>query len=149
VLELRIDGKPIDLGTMVPLGTEIDLIIGDGLGNRVFKMPNFLGLQLEEADFTIVGSGLNLGSIEVRVLNPSDVTIILDKVREMDVEIDTAAIISSGHVYKQHPVAGEEVRLGEQVDLWIVSFSKEDSMLIMDNWQKRKEESDDLSEDIN
>lgn len=149
VLEQRLNDKLLEPGTMVPLGTEIDLIIGDGLGNRAFKMPNFLGLQLGEADFTIVGSGLNLGSIEVRVLNPSDVTIILDKVREMDVEIDTAAVISSGHVYKQHPVAGEEVRLGEQVDLWIVSFSKEDSTLIMDNWQKRKEESDDLSEDIN
>ncbi len=149
VLEQRINGKQVEPGTMVPLGTEIDLIVGDGLGNRVFEMPNFLGLELEEASFTIVGSGLNVGSVMVNVLDTVDILNILERVSEMKVEVDTLAVITSGHVYKQHPPAGEEVRLGEQVDLWIVSRSPEDSLNIMENWGNKSEESEEAKEEIN
>ncbi len=149
VLEQQMDGKVVEPGTMVPLGTEIDLIVGDGLGNRVFQMPNFLGLELEEAGFTIVGSGLNIGSVMVNVLDTVDILNVLEQVREMEVEVDTSAVIMSGHVYKQHPPAGEEVRLGEQVDLWVVSRSREDSLSIVENWENKKEDRDQPGEEIN
>ena len=45
------------------------MVVGDGLGNRIFDAPDFLGLGLEEADFSIIGSGLRTGSVIVRVLN--------------------------------------------------------------------------------
>lgn len=149
VLEQRMNGKQVEPGTMVPLGTEIDLIVGDGLGNRVFEMPNFLGLELEEASFTIVGSGLNIGSVVVSVLDTVDILNILEQVREMKVEVDTSAVIMSGHVYRQHPPAGEEVRLGEQVDLWIVSRSREDSLNIVEIWENKKGDREKPEEEIN
>lgn len=149
VLEQLIDDKPVEHGSMVPLGTEIDLIVGDGLGNRVFPVPNFLGLEREEADFAIIGSGLNPGSVMVKVLDTLDIIEILDDVREMDMEIDTTLVIKSGHVYRQHPVVGEKIRLGEQVDLWIVSRSEEDSIEIVEKWQEGEGEKDDLENDNN
>ncbi len=149
VLEQLIDNKPVKKGSMVPLGSEVDLIVGDGLGNRVFAAPNFIGLELEEADFAIIGSGLNPGSVMVKVLDTLDIIEILDDVREMDMEIDTVSVIKSGYVYRQHPLAGEEIRLGEQVDLWIVSRTEEDSMEIVDKWQAGGAEKDDLEDDNN
>lgn len=149
ILEQLIDDKPVKEGSMVPLGSEIDLIVGDGLGNRVFEAPNFIGLELEEANFAIIGSGLNSGSVMVKVLDTLDIIEILDYVREMDMEIDTASVVKSGHVYRQHPLAGEEIRLGEQVDLWIISRSEEDSMEIVDNRKEGVVEKDDLEDDNN
>ena len=149
VLEQRIDGRVVEPGTMVPLGTAIDLIVGDGLGNRVFEMPNFLGLELEEAGFSIVGSGLTTGSVMVQVLDTVDILNILQQVREMKLETDTAAVIKTGHVYRQHPSPGEEVRLGEQVDLWVVSRSPEDSFQIIESWKNKNRQEDDNGGHIN
>ena len=128
--------ESIEVGTSVPKGSTIDLVVGDGLGNSTFPTPNFVGLELEEADFSIVGSGLNTGLVMIQVLDDDALDLIIEELNELPV--DTVMEIKSGHVYKQRPQIGSEIRLGEQIDLWIASMNEEDSLEISEVWQERK-----------
>jgi hypothetical protein len=57
------EGKDIKVGTRIPKGTKITLVVGNGAGNELFDVPNYVGLPLEEAKAAIVGQNLELGSI--------------------------------------------------------------------------------------
>lgn len=100
VLRQLYNGKEITPGTPVPKGAKIDLEIGDGLGSTMFEIPNVVGLPLDEAEAAIRGSNLKVGT-KISVDDP-------------DKEVGT--------VTKQRPEAkaGERIRVGETMDLWIV-----------------------------
>jgi len=135
ILEQWVDGQKINAGDKVQKGSFIDLIVGDGLGQQVFAIPRFIGLPLDEANFSIRASGLNIGSVIIRVVDDE----ITQQIRDLtaDLEIDSISIIQSGFVFNQSPMVGEEVRLGEQVDLWVVSLTEEDSLDVLLNWVNR------------
>jgi beta-lactam-binding protein with PASTA domain len=130
VLDQQFEGETIKPGTIIPKGSTIDLIVGDGLGKRVFDAPDFTGLDIEDAEFSIIGSGLNVGSVIVKVATD-------ELLEELDVDSDTAYVSISGKVVRQFPKPGDQIRLGEQVDLWIAAFDKEDSTEIYGNRIKR------------
>jgi beta-lactam-binding protein with PASTA domain len=136
VLEQYFESEVVLHGTSIPKGSTIDLVVGDGLGNSTFPAPNFVGLELEEADFSIVGSGLNTGIVMIQVLDDEELDLIIEELNELP--IDTVMDIESGHVYRQRPKVGSEIRLGEQVDLWIASMNEEDSLEILELWQDIK-----------
>ncbi len=147
ILEQRYNDKPVKPGMQIPKGSEIDLVVGDGLGNRRFPTPDFVGLELEEADFSILASGLNVGSVIIRVLD-SEQRRALAADAEANA-LDTARIFESGHVYKQRPVPGTEIRLGEQVDVWVSSVSEADSAEISRSWLDRAfEEPEETADEI-
>lgn len=100
VLRQLYNGKEITPGTPVPKGAQIDLEVGDGLGNTMFDVPNVVGLPLDEAEATIRGSNLKIGT-KISVDDP-----------EKEV----------GTVIRQRPEArlGERIRIGETMDLWVV-----------------------------
>lgn len=142
VLEQHYRGKKIEPGEKIEKGSEIDLVVGDGLGRRVFSMPRFIGLPVDEADFSIRASGLNTGSVIINVIDEVKMYELIEMAKEL--EIDTATIVESGYVFQQRPEIGSEVRLGQQVDLWVVSRSEEDSLDVLENWvNKDYEPSDD------
>ncbi len=64
VLDQLINGIPVEPGTMVPMGTGIDLVLGDGLGDTKVKVPNLVGRTVFEAEYLIHGFKLNLGFID-------------------------------------------------------------------------------------
>lgn len=97
VLEQRYRGRNIPEGFEIPKGSQIDLVIGDGLGNQILDVPNLIGLDEVDAEFLILGSGLRLGRINY-------------------VQTDT---VSSGVIIRQMPPAGAEVKTGESIDVWI------------------------------
>lgn len=112
VKEQKIDGRQVLEGEKIAKGSTIDLVAGNGLGNQSLDSPNLLGLDLESAQFAIVGSGLKIGEIKY----------------EKDLEVVTnaqgtsrKAKASPGSVFKQNPDVGEDMRLGQSVDLWIYS----------------------------
>ncbi|MCK5209051.1 MAG: PASTA domain-containing protein, partial [Cyclobacteriaceae bacterium] len=113
-------------------GSKIDLIVGDGLGRRVFSVPRFIGLPIDEADFSIKGSGLNTGSVIIKIIDEEKMLELVELAKEL--EIDTATIIESGHVFQQRPEIGKDIRLGQQVDLWVGSLDEEDSLQVLENW---------------
>ena len=132
ILELWFNGEQIESGILIKMGSEIDLVVGDGLGRRVFDVPRFIGLPLDEADFSIKGSGLNTGSVIIKVIDEEKMIELVELAKEL--EIDTAVIVESGYVFQQRPEIGANIRLGQQVDLWVVSLDEEDSLLVLDNW---------------
>jgi len=99
VKEMRYNGRPIQAGTRLPKGSAIDLVVGDGNGPADFTIGNLVGDSYERALFKLAGWNLHLGNIEI----PKDA--------------DTTGI--EPIVYKQYPLPGDSVRVGDPVDLWI------------------------------
>ncbi len=49
VLEASYQGKPIAAGALIPQGSKIDLLIGNGLGNTEWDVPNVTDMTVDEA----------------------------------------------------------------------------------------------------
>jgi len=124
VLNQLYNGIEIRPGDAIPKGSRVDLVVGDGLGKRVFDVPNYRGLMVDEAEVAIIGNGLRRGSLIVKIMKPTDSLFTSGP------DIDSV-IMESGRVYKQFPSAGSSIRLGDQVDLWVTCFNKEDSIRLM------------------
>ena len=103
VLEQRLNGSLIEPGDSIYQGSKVDLIVGDGLGNQMLEVPALLGMDFEDAEFTVIGSGLRLGS----VLNAQPV--------------DTLPV---GAVIRQIPSAGATIRIGQDIDLWVIGYDE-------------------------
>jgi len=97
VLDQLFEGESILEGTPIPKGSQIDLIVGDGIGKQIFEMPDATGLEIEEARILILGSSLNPGEIYY-------------------VESDENM---PGTVISQSPAPGDMVKIGSNVDLWV------------------------------
>jgi beta-lactam-binding protein with PASTA domain len=63
VLDVSFGGQPIKPGDIIPKGSKIDLLLGDGRGNEEVEIPNLLGFTKDEAAFSLRGSNLKLGTI--------------------------------------------------------------------------------------
>ncbi|MET3115093.1 beta-lactam-binding protein with PASTA domain [Pedobacter sp. CG_S7] len=63
VLEASFGGNTIKAGDVLPKGSRIDLILGDGRGNEDVEIPNLIGLTRDEARFSLKGSMLNIGQV--------------------------------------------------------------------------------------
>ena len=99
VISMAIRGRAVKNGARVPRGTPIDLIVGDGAGARDFVVNNLVGMSLEKAMVLISNWNLHLGDVYV----PEDA--------------DTTG--TESFVFRQKPSAGDSVRLGDPVHLWI------------------------------
>jgi beta-lactam-binding protein with PASTA domain len=99
VKELRYQGKKIEVGVRVPKGSVIDLVIGDGNGSADFTIGNLIGDAYEQALYKIGGWNLHLGDVEIAE------------------GVDTTGVVQ--FVYKQIPLAGDSVRVGDPVTLWL------------------------------
>lgn len=135
VLEQNYKGEAIEPGTSIPKGSKIDLVVGDGLGNTVLEVPDVNGMDLEEAEFIIVGSGLKVGSILFQ-----DPALAGKDAHEV---IENAAPGERYMVVKQNPTSERKVRIGVEVDIWLkLQEDQEDSILD----EEDAEETTDLSE---
>lgn len=99
VLEMRYEGKPIVAGTRIPKGSVIDLVVGDGNGPSDFVLGSIVNDRYRLALFKLQGWDLRIGQ-----------TFIADGV-------DTTG--GDVIVYRQYPPAGDSVRVGDQIDLYI------------------------------
>lgn len=110
VHEGQVNGRTILEGENIEKGSMIDLVIGNGYGNTVFTSPTLIGLELEEAEVVIIGSGLKVGKIRQTEIHQARFT---DK--------DTTVIreIGAGTIQKQFPKPGIMLKIGDLVDLWV------------------------------
>ena len=102
VLEQKYRGRNIPEGFEIPKGSQVDLVVGDGLGNQILEVPALTGLDEIDAEFLIIGSGLRMGNINY-------------------VETDS---VTSGIIIKQMPPSGASVKTGEPIDIWISEGKK-------------------------
>lgn len=64
VLEVSFGNQPIKVGEMIPKGSRIDFLLGDGKGNEEVDIPTLIGLTKDEALFALRnGAMLNLGTV--------------------------------------------------------------------------------------
>ena len=104
VLRQLYTGKEILPGQPIAKGTKIDLELGEGLGTAQFETPSGIGMPLDEAKIAIVGAGLKVG-----------------QVMEVPAEEGQAA----GSIVRQNPDAGNKVRIGDVIDLWVTPQAAE------------------------
>lgn len=108
VLEQQFNGEVIEENTNIPKGSVIDLVVGDGYGNRIFNVPELIGRSLEDVSQLISGIGLRLGSI----INSGD------------------SMMAPGFITRQIPESGERIRIGESIDIWVDMI---DSLVVEEN----------------
>lgn len=99
VKEMLYKGRPIAAGTRIPKGSTIDLVVGDGYGPADFKVGNLVGDTYKAALLKLSGWNLHLGNVEI----PEGQ--------------DTTGVVP--FVYKQLPLPGDSIRIGDPVSLWI------------------------------
>lgn len=124
VLEQLYNGKPITPGTRLFAGSKVSFVLGSGLGDTEYPVPDLIGLTLGEAKAMLAAAGINVGAI---IADP-DVT---DK--------------ESAYVYRQNPATttslpdgskqANRIREGQSVDLYLSVEKREkieevDSLLI-------------------
>jgi beta-lactam-binding protein with PASTA domain len=105
VLEQKYRGRNIPEGFEISKGSQIDLVVGDGLGNQILDVPNLVGMDEIDAEFLTIGSGLRLGRINY-------------------VSTDT---VPQGIILQQMPPYGAVVKTGEPIDLWISEIKKDNN----------------------
>jgi beta-lactam-binding protein with PASTA domain len=104
VLEQRFKGERIKPGTKIPMGSSIVLVLGSGLGESEFSVPDLFGLTFSDGRILLESTGLNVGAT---VLDP-------------DVR-DTL----SAFIYQQRPERLTEdrhinrIRQGQSIDVWL------------------------------
>ncbi len=99
VKEFRYRGRHIEAGTRIPKGSVIDLVVGDGFGPADFTIGNVTGDAYETALRKLSSWNLHLGNVEIM---PA---------------ADTTGTVP--YVFKQYPLSGDSVRVGDPVDLWL------------------------------
>lgn len=102
VLEQKYNGKDIEAGTYIPKGSKIDLVVGDGLGNQTLDIPNVIGMEKDEAEILIIGSGLKIGTV---IYQATEETL-------------------PGTIIRQTPPAGGSIRIGETIDIWVAGLEE-------------------------
>ena len=117
VLKMFIEGDSVSENDLVLKGSIVDLEVGNGLGNQIFDTPDLIKLDLEEARFTIIGSGLRLGHIIYQDSGYYN-NKILD---EEGNEIFEKVWVNPGKVFRQSPIKSTKVKIGRRINLWIVT----------------------------
>lgn len=97
ILESRAKGQKLSAGQSIIKGSKIDLVIGTH--REEFTIPNFENMKIDEVEAYIFGMNLKLRAIHYLPAENEGV----------------------GTVQKQLPQAGETVRLGDDVELWIAN----------------------------
>lgn len=58
VLKIKFNGEEIKPGTLIPKGSSVVFVVGDGLGNQMVEVPNLVGMAADEAEILISGQNL-------------------------------------------------------------------------------------------
>lgn len=104
VLRQMYNGKEILPGQPIAKGSKIDLELGEGLGTAQFEAPSAIGMPLDEAKIAIVGAGLKVGQV---------------------MEVPAEEGQAPGSIVRQNPDAGNKVRIGDVIDLWVTPQAPE------------------------
>ncbi|OSZ78585.1 hypothetical protein CAP35_10140 [Chitinophagaceae bacterium IBVUCB1] len=111
ILEQLYKGQQIRPGTMLPQGSRIDLIIGDGLGNTQFNVPDVIGLTYNEAVSMLSGNGLTITALWEGDITDSANAVIFSQMPSSQNELGAPNRIRQGDIVdiriKQNPTPEE------------------------------------------
>jgi beta-lactam-binding protein with PASTA domain len=106
VLDQMYNGEAIKPGTQIQQGSSITLVLGNGIGNIDFPVPDLIGMTYHDARRILDSSRLILGAV-----------VPLDDVQDKE----------NAFVYRQNPERLDEnkqinhIRQGQTIDIWLSS----------------------------
>jgi beta-lactam-binding protein with PASTA domain len=103
VLEMMFNGQTIRPGDMIPQGSKITLVIGDGFGNTILEMPDVIGMTYPEAVALLSGMQFQI--------TPAMDADVVDSNTARVYRQDPSAISDLGTPYR--------IRQGDFVTLWV------------------------------
>ncbi|MCQ2210561.1 MAG: PASTA domain-containing protein [Paludibacteraceae bacterium] len=101
VRDVRFNGKTLTAGSRIPEGSSVILMVGRGESNEEVDVPSLRSLTIEQSISKAHAAYLNIGDLHFDV-QPKD---------EKDKD--------SYFVYKQSPITGTSVKLGETINLYL------------------------------
>lgn len=111
ILEQLYKGQPIRPGTMLPQGSRIDLVIGDGLSTVQMNVPDVVGLTYNEASAMLSGSGLTITTLWEGEITDSANAVIYSQIPAALNELGAPNRIKQGDLVdiriKQNPTPDE------------------------------------------
>lgn len=96
ILEQMHNGQVIQAGDMIPQGSKITLVIGDGLGNIEFDVPDVMGMTFAEGAAIISASGLQFIDLWDSPITDSLTAVIYYQYPEAKNEYGSANKIKQG-----------------------------------------------------
>lgn len=105
--------QSIAQGDTVAKGTTIDLVISDGLGDKIVTIPEIIGLRLPQAQLKLREAGLRIGQIRFRPSKDVIANTVLDfspKVTEI-IEGETLDLIISERFEALEPEEGGVINI--------------------------------------
>lgn len=117
ILEQIFKGKTVRPGQLVPQGSVVDLVIGDGLGNTEFNVPDVVGMSFAEATAILSASGLHYTAIASDEITDTASAIVYMQLPTALNELGNPNRLREGDelgfYYKQNPLP-EEIQHGPQ-----------------------------------
>ena len=108
VLEQWHKGEKIVAGMSISKGSKIDLVVGAGPDGTMTKVPQVVGMSLDDAKMQLLSLGIQVGRVMYEAVTQQ----------------------VPGTVARQHPDAGQEISINQRVDLWLVEQRLEVNMNI-------------------
>jgi beta-lactam-binding protein with PASTA domain len=100
VLDIRDGEKSLEVGTRLPEGSSVTLVIGRRQGNKMVTVPALLGMSLNQARTTLLQVGLTIGRYTY------------------DVE-PTPETLDRYIIYQQSPTEGVTLQEGSTVNIML------------------------------
>lgn len=98
ILEALYKGKVVKEGDLIPQGSSITLVIGDGLGNVEFDVPDVLGMPYPEAIAMLNASGLQFIDLWEGKITDSQTAVIYYQYPEAKNEFGGVNTIKEGQL---------------------------------------------------
>lgn len=114
VLEQLFKGKKIAPGTMVPFGSKIDLVVGEGLADYEVDVPNLIGKTWREAKGIIQQAGLFQAVVWEGTIDDSLNAIVFKQFPEALNELDFPNAIRGGDMIDIHLMQNPSIQLLRQ-----------------------------------
>lgn len=129
IIGCKFNGRPVLADERLPKGSVIDLIVGDGHGNRYWAMYKYTEQSFDDVKIALIGVGLKIGTV---TYVPS-AELVIKTVNGKGETVGAVVVnVSVGDVVEQQPVPGKIVKLQDVVDLWVYqpdSIARENSIL--------------------
>ncbi|MCY7422765.1 MAG: PASTA domain-containing protein [Chitinophagaceae bacterium] len=107
VLEQLYDGKPIEAGTKIFMGSKISFVLGDGIGDEEMKVPDLIGLTFVEAKILLKTMNVNFTPVADAGVANMDAAFVYRQNPEQ------FTMLSDGQ--KQN----NRIKAGQNIDLWL------------------------------
>lgn len=101
VLRQQFQGKDIEAGELIPKGSALTLVLGQGTGGADVQIPYLVGLDITQAVRSLIDKSLNVGDVYYE-------------------NCPTKADSNYAQVFRQSPgfFPGNRLRLGSEISLW-------------------------------